>query len=116
MKRILILAALAAAGILGYQYYQNGTMEFPVLKFFEHKGPPPLPTKDEKGNPVVPCPKCGATGRLPCVARGCKDGKVLCPGRCLKESDFKERWPKPLPGHDPDEPWIIFRFIRKKCV
>lgn len=108
MKRVFVFAILLAAGIVGYQYYTTGKVDFKIPTFWKKAGPA-LPTKDKQGNPLVPCAKCSATGLVACTAPRCKSGKVPCPGKCLKESDFKEHWPEPLPGHSPDELWVIFR-------
>lgn len=110
MKRFVFLIAMVAAGISGYQYYTTGKVNLAAFAFWKNSDkPPPLPKKDEQGNPLVPCPKCAATGQVPCTAPRCKAGKVPCPGKCLKESDFKERWPEPVAGHAPDELWVVFR-------
>lgn len=110
MKRFIFLAILLAAGFFGYQYYTTGTVDTSALMFWKKDAQSSLPTKDEKGNPLVPCPKCAGTGQGKCTAPRCKEGKVPCPGKCLKESDCREHWPKPVPGHSPDELWAIFHF------
>lgn len=108
MKRLIVLALLSAAGFLGYKYYETGRIEIPGLSAIFTQTPA-LPTKDDKGNPLIPCPTCGATGQVKCTAPRCKEGKVPCPGKCLKASDFRERWPQPVSGHSPDELWAVFR-------
>lgn len=111
MKRIVIFAAVIAGGFAGYQYWSTGDVNLASFAFW-NKGEKisAPPTKDKQGNPLVPCPKCSATGQVACTAPRCKSGKVPCPGKCLKESDFKEHWPEPVAGHAPDELWAVFRF------
>ncbi len=111
MKRVLVFAILVAAGVAGYQYFTTGKVDFEIPAFWK-KSEPALPTKDKQGNPLVPCARCSATGRVACTAPRCKSGKIPCPGKCLKESDFKEHWPEPVPGHAPDELWAVFHYSK----
>lgn len=108
MKRLFVLVAVIAAGFFGYQYYTTGAVDPSVLMFWKKDVRAPLPAKDEKGEPAVPCPKCAGTGRIKCTAPRCKDGKIPCPGKCLKESDCREHWPDPVPSHSPGELWAVF--------
>lgn len=41
---------------------------------------------------TVDCKTCAATGLMPCTAKGCNQGKVECPGKCLRLS--KGKWVK----------------------
>ncbi|MCW8131890.1 MAG: hypothetical protein KIS92_16205 [Planctomycetota bacterium] len=41
---------------------------------------------------LADCKTCAATGLVPCTAKGCNQGKVECPGKCLKLS--KGKWVK----------------------
>lgn len=52
-----------------------------------------------------PCVVCGGTGELKC--RWCRDGRVDCPGPCLKLS--RGVWERlNVAGHDPNELWQKF--------
>ena len=65
--------------------------------------PPPVagPGPNEKV-----CFACKGEGTVPCLAPGCKDGQVDCPGPCLKLS---RAWiHMDVAGHDPSELWAIF--------
>jgi hypothetical protein len=53
------------------------------------------------------CFACNGTGIVACHAPGCKNGKVDCPGGCLKLS--QGNWTRQnVAGHDPNELWISF--------
>jgi hypothetical protein len=50
----------------------------------------------------LPCGSCAETGSLSCGAPGCNNGRVPCPGSCLKKED--PGWQvRNLPNLPPDE-------------
>jgi hypothetical protein len=54
------------------------------------------------------CFACKGEGTVPCLAPGCKDGQVDCPGPCLKLS--RGVWQHmDVPGHDPSDVWQTVR-------
>lgn len=60
------------------------------------------PASDEKV-----CFECMGQGKVTCTAPGCRDGKVECPGPCLKLTHG--RWVHmTVAGHDPSELWMKF--------
>jgi hypothetical protein len=60
------------------------------------------PGKDEKL-----CFECGGSGTVPCRAPGCVNGKMDCPGPCLKLT--RGTWiHMNVAGHDPNELWQKF--------
>lgn len=55
----------------------------------------------------VICPICKGEGVTICAVKNCIDGKVLCPGPCLKKEVGP--WVKmKVDGHGPDELWKRF--------
>ena len=57
---------------------------------------------------LVVCPRCKGAGSAICRAPGCVNGKVECPGPCLKLSVGK--WEHlNVAGHDPKELWQKFQ-------
>lgn len=61
-----------------------------------------VPGQDEKA-----CFACAAQGTVPCRVAGCRDGKVECPGPCLKLT--RGAWVHmTVAGHDPSELWQKF--------
>lgn len=53
------------------------------------------------------CFRCGGSGKGPCAAAGCKDGKVECSGPCLRLT--KGKWVHlEVAGHPPSDLWQKF--------
>ena len=67
---------------------------------------PPQPEVAGPGPNEKVCFACKGEGTVPCLAPGCKDGQVDCPGPCLKLS---RAWiHMDVAGHDPSELWAKF--------
>ena len=68
---------------------------------------PPQAKVEGPGKDQKVCFQCSGQGKVACTAPGCKDGKVDCPGPCLKLS--KGNWiHMTVAGHDPSELWMKF--------
>ncbi|HEY5792859.1 MAG TPA: hypothetical protein VIS74_06135 [Chthoniobacterales bacterium] len=99
MKLLIFIGVilLGAAGWLGYDYVSKHPKLIESL----------IPPRDSQGRLLVDCPHCQAAGTVKCGAPRCKNGRVNCPGPCLKLST--PGWKKhPLPGYDPDTLWHTF--------
>lgn len=68
----------------------------------------PVTLMDAKAATVT-CSQCKGSGRILCPAPDCKDGKIDCPGNCLKLS--VGHWEHlDVPGHSSTELWQKFYF------
>jgi len=103
MKKLLFLVILAGLGYLAYSYYTTGEIPLSTLMASSDS----LPTRDDQGRELVPCSRCLATGLITCTGPRCKDGKIPCPGRCLKLSD--PGWQR-VEKEDPNKLFMIYRF------
>ena len=101
MKKLLLVAILVGLGYVGYSYYTTGEIPLPTLT----ASPDGLPTRDAQGRELVPCNRCLATGLITCTGQRCKDGKIPCPGRCLKLSD--PGWQR-VEKEDPNKLFMIY--------
>jgi hypothetical protein len=103
MKTFVQLLIFVALGIGAYFYFHP----HPSSASVKNSTPPPsAPPKVDiaTGKPLIACPRCGGTGQVKCKEPFCKDGKVDCPGPCLKLS--KGIWEKrQIDGQASDELW-----------
>jgi hypothetical protein len=102
VKKLLVLALLAAVGYLAYSYVATGENPLTGLKD-SLVGPP---GRDAEGRELIPCSRCLASGLITCTAHRCKQGSVPCTGPCLKLSD--RGWQQ-MPGEDPNKLFMVYR-------
>ena len=101
-----LLALLLFAGVVGYFSYNYIVHRDNPLEAFLQPVEGELPTKDAQGRELTPCTRCLATGQITCTAHRCVEGRVPCPGPCLKLSD--SGWQK-MEGQDPNKLFMIYR-------
>lgn len=104
MKNLFVL--LLIAGVVGYFSYNYIVHQDNPLEGFLQPAEGALPTKDAQGRDLVPCQRCLATGQVSCAVPRCEEGKVPCPGPCLKLSD--SGWQR-MEGQDPKKLFMIYR-------
>ncbi len=101
-----LLALLVFAGVVGYFSYNYIVHRDNPLEAFVQPMEGGLPTKDAQGRELTPCKRCLATGQVTCTAHRCSEGRVPCPGPCLKLSDAG--WQR-MEGQDPNKLFMIYR-------
>lgn len=109
MKKLLIVVLVAVVGVTGYAAYKSkGSLDRFVaeVKALLHVGP----RLDASGHPLVKCPRCQGTGKMPCPNSTCKDGQIDCPGNCI--SLTKGKWVH-LDGHPANELFQEFHYKGK---
>ncbi len=99
-RRFLISSAWGAAVVTA--------VEWSAGHLAAEDAPASMPPPDAA---LVTCPQCDGKGVYPCPNH-CNNGKVRCPGNCLKPDDWRWRV-KAVPGHDANDKWIIFP-VRKE--
>jgi len=125
MKKLLLPLLLIALGGGVYFFYlrpqseeaapaaaQPAAAATPPAASTQAAPPPPqavAATEQPAEDGLVDCPICHGAGKMKCPNPNCKDGKVDCPGPCLKLS--VGHWVHmDVAGHDPKELWRKFEY------